>query len=141
MKEIKKSTKRKQICFYAPYCWPIQTKTNLFLRALLLPQSQYDRLQRVLNAAARVVCLIPKFDPITPVLIGLHWLPVRYRVIFKILLLVCKALHANVPPYISDLLTLFASTKLWKQQKHRFRYPVSRTAAEGKQKKASRRKR
>ena len=40
-----------------------------------LPQSQYDRLQRVLNAAARVVCLIPKFDHITPVLIGLHWLP------------------------------------------------------------------
>jgi hypothetical protein len=29
----------------------------------------------------------------------------------------------------------------WKQQKHRFRYPVSRTAAEGKQKKASKRKR
>ena len=70
-----------------------------------LPQSQYDRLQRVLNAAARVFCLIPKFDHITPVLIGLHWLPVRYRVIFKILLLVYKALHANVPPYISDLLT------------------------------------
>ena len=70
-----------------------------------LPQSQYDRLQRVLNVAARVVCLIPKFDHITPVLIGLHWLPVRYRAIFKILLLVYKALHANVPPYISDLLT------------------------------------
>ena len=34
-----------------------------------------------------------------------HWLPVQYRVIFKILLLVYKALHANVPPYISDLLT------------------------------------
>ena len=69
-----------------------------------LPQSQYDRLQRVLNAAARVVCLIPKFDHITPILIRLHWLPVRYRVIFKILLLVYKALHANAPPYISDLL-------------------------------------
>ena len=52
-----------------------------------------------------MVCLIPKFDHITPVLIGLHWLPVRYRVIFKILLLVYKALHANAPPYISDLLT------------------------------------
>ena len=69
-----------------------------------LPQSQYDKLQRVLNAAALVVCLMPKFDHITPVLIGLHWLPVRYRVIFKILLLVYKALHANAPPYISDLL-------------------------------------
>jgi hypothetical protein len=30
---------------------------------------------------------------------------------------------------------LFASKKLWKQQKHRFRYPVSRTATEEKYKK------
>ena len=69
-----------------------------------LPQYQYDRLQRVLNAAARVVCLVPKFDHITPVLSRLHWLPVRYRVTFKILLLVYKALHVKAPPYISGLL-------------------------------------
>ncbi|CAH3173870.1 unnamed protein product, partial [Porites evermanni] len=40
-----------------------------------LPQNQYDRLQKVLNAAARVTCLIPKFAHITPVLRELHWLP------------------------------------------------------------------
>ncbi|CAH3146341.1 unnamed protein product, partial [Porites evermanni] len=40
-----------------------------------LPQYQYDRLQKVLNAAARVTCLIPKFAHITPVLRELHWLP------------------------------------------------------------------
>ena len=43
-----------------------------------LPQYQYDRLQRVLNGAARVVCLVPKFDHITPVLRRLHWLPVQF---------------------------------------------------------------
>ena len=69
-----------------------------------LPQYQYDRLQRVLNAAARVVCLVPKFDHITPVIRRLHWLPVRYRVMFKILLLVHKALHVKAPSYISSLL-------------------------------------
>ena len=40
-----------------------------------LPQYQYDRLLKVLNAAARVTCLIPKFSHITPVLrelIGCH---------------------------------------------------------------------
>ena len=42
-------------------------------------QFQYDRLQRALNAAARVVCLVPKFDHITPVLRRLHWRPVHYR--------------------------------------------------------------
>ena len=47
-----------------------------YCNALLykLPQYQYDRLQKVLNAAARVTYLIPKFAHITPVL---HWLPVK----------------------------------------------------------------
>ena len=53
-----------------------------------LPQYQYDRLQKVLNAAAWVRCLIPKFIHITPVLRELHCLPVKFRVEFKIALLV-----------------------------------------------------
>ncbi len=69
-----------------------------------IPKYQLNRLQKVLNAAARVVCLIPKFDHITPTLMRLHWLPVKYRVIFKIVLLV-KALHGLAPKYICDMLT------------------------------------
>ena len=59
-----------------------------YCNALLykLPQYQYDRLQKVLNAAARVTCLIPKFAHITPVLRELHWLPLKFRVEFKIAL-------------------------------------------------------
>ena len=69
-----------------------------------LPQYQYDRLQRVLNATERVVCLVPKFDHITPVLRRLQWLSFRYRLMFKILLLVYKALHIKAPSYIFSLL-------------------------------------
>ena len=36
----------------------------------------------------------------------LHWLPVRARIHFKILLLVFKAIHGLAPPYISDLVTV-----------------------------------
>ena len=60
-----------------------------YCNALLykLPQNyQYDRLQKFLNAAARVTCLIPKFAHITPVLRELHWLPVKFGVEFKIAL-------------------------------------------------------
>ena len=46
----------------------------------------------------------PKFDHIIPVLRRLHWFPICYRVMFKILLLVYKALHAKAPSYISGLL-------------------------------------
>ncbi len=37
-----------------------------------IPKYQLNRLQKVLNAAARVVCLVPKFDHITPTLMRLH---------------------------------------------------------------------
>ena len=47
-----------------------------------LSQYQYDRLQKVLNAAARVTCLIPKFAHITPEHRELHWLPVKFKVEF-----------------------------------------------------------
>ena len=60
-----------------------------YCNALLfgLPKYQLDRLQKVQNAAARVIFQIPKFDHITPALIDLHWLPVTFRVQFKLLLL------------------------------------------------------
>ena len=78
-----------------------------YCNALLfgLPKYQLDRLQKVQNAAARVVFQIAKFDHITPALIDLHWLPVTFRVQFKLLLLVYKSLHNQGPPYIKDLLS------------------------------------
>ncbi|KAK3730942.1 hypothetical protein QZH41_008835, partial [Actinostola sp. cb2023] len=71
-----------------------------------LPQYQFDRLQRVLNAVARVTCLIPKYPHISPVLAQLHWLPVRYRVTYKIALIVFKALNGLTPKYVADMLTV-----------------------------------
>ena len=68
-----------------------------------IPKYQLNRLKKVLNATARVVCLVPKFDHITPTLMRLHWLPVKYRVIFKVVLLVYKALHGLAPKYIRDM--------------------------------------
>ena len=71
-----------------------------------LPHYQYDRLQKVLNAAARATCLIPKFAHITPVLRELLWLPVKFRVEFKIALLVYKALNGMAPQYLSEQLVV-----------------------------------
>ena len=60
----------------------------------------------VQNAAARVIFQIAKFDHITPALINLHWLPVTFRVQFKLLLFVYKSLHNQSPSYITDLLSV-----------------------------------
>ena len=84
-----------------------------YCNALLykLPQYQYDRLQKVLNAAARVTCLIAKFAHITPVLREPHWLPVKFRVEFKIALLVFKTLNGLAPQYLSELLVVKPRTR------------------------------
>jgi hypothetical protein len=63
-----------------------------------------SQLQRCQNNAARVVTLTRKYNHITPVLFDLHWLPVRYRITFKILLLTYKSLNGLSPAYLSDLL-------------------------------------
>jgi len=47
---------------------------------------------------------LKRSDHITPTLAALHWLPVSFRIDFKILLLVFKVLNGQAPAYISDLL-------------------------------------
>lgn len=65
--------------------------------------SQITRLQLVQNAAARLIHKCCKYDHITLILKSLHWLPVRQRIDFKILLFVFKSLHNLVPVYLSEL--------------------------------------
>ena len=77
-----------------------------------LPQHLISRLQSIQNTVARVVTRTRKFDHITPILKQLHWLPVRYRIVFIILLLVYKALNGTGPSYISELLKYHTSE--WK---------------------------
>ena len=69
-----------------------------------LPAYQLAKLQVLQNTAARVVSLTRKYDHITPVLESLHWLPVKFRIVFKVLLLAYKALNGMAPPYLSDML-------------------------------------
>ena len=47
-----------------------------------LPKHLIDRLQLGQNSAASLVSASRKHDHITPILRRLHWLPVRYRILF-----------------------------------------------------------
>ena len=53
-----------------------------------LPDSQIVNLQRVQNTCARLICNLPKFAHVTPLLTLLHWLPIRQRIEFKMLMIV-----------------------------------------------------
>ena len=69
-----------------------------------MPAIHVNRLQRVQNAAARLLTNTPRYSHITPVMINLHWLPVKFRIIFKVNLLTFKALHGLAPAYLSDIM-------------------------------------
>ncbi len=58
----------------------------------------------VQNAAAHLLTGTRKREHITPNLVHLHWPPVHFRIDFKILILVFKALHGLAPTYLSDLI-------------------------------------
>ena len=62
------------------------------------------KLQSVQNAAAKLVCGLNRWDHVEPPLQDLHWLPVRFRIQFKVLLLVYKSLNGKGPAYLKELL-------------------------------------
>ena len=49
-------------------------------------------------------------------LASLHWLPVKFRIEFKILLLSYKALNGQAPRYLQDLITLYAPNRALRSQ-------------------------
>ena len=66
-----------------------------------LPARQLNRLQSVLNAAARLIHSARKFDHITPLLRDLHWLRVPERITFRLAVLVFRCQHGSAPPYLA----------------------------------------
>ncbi len=63
------------------------------------------QLKLIQNTAARILTRTRKSEHITPVLRSLHWLPVTFRIDFKVILLVYKSLNGLGPKYIADMLT------------------------------------
>ena len=96
-----------------------------------LPVTELDKLQRVQNVAARFISRTPKSHHITPVLQQPHWLPVKDRISFK-LLLTFKALHGLAPVYISELIKPYnPSRSLRSSTLNYLSVPKSNTATYG----------
>ena len=76
-----------------------------------LPDSHTSKLQRIPNSTARLVTRTRFHDHITPILQNLHWLPVRYCIMYKILILTYKCIHGLAPLYLQELIQEYKPTR------------------------------
>ena len=76
-----------------------------------LPADQVNRLQRVQNCAARLVLKKNKREHVTPLLIQLHWLPVNFRIQFKLAVFAYRFFDNSLPSYLSAALTAYQPSR------------------------------
>ena len=68
-----------------------------------LPLYLQRRLQSVLNAAARLVFRLSRYDHVSDALATLHWLRLPQRVDFKVAVMTFRVLHGLAPSYLNDV--------------------------------------
>ena len=76
---------------------------GLLIGISLHPQRNLQNIQRT---SARMITKRWKFDSITSQLIELHWLPIKQRIDYKVLMLVYKALHNQAPSDITNMIQI-----------------------------------
>ena len=89
-----------------------------YCNALLygLPASVTNKMQRLQNTCARMITRTRRSDHITPVLIKLHWLPVRRRIEYKMLSHTYRAINRQAPQYLCDMLSLYQPARALRSQ-------------------------
>ena len=76
-----------------------------------IPSEHLARLQRVQNNAARLVLKKRKRDHVSPLLKELHWLPISYRIQFKLATMAFRHFENSLPPYLSQSLTIYQTSR------------------------------
>ena len=94
----------------------LQDWTTVILYYWAVPHITLKSLQLIQNAAARVLMRTNRRDHVSPVLAYFHWLPVKFRIEFKILLLTYKALNDRAPSYLKDLIVRYFPNRALRSQ-------------------------
>jgi len=75
-----------------------------------LPQATLEPLQRVQNAAVRLIFQLGRREHVTPSLCQLHWLPIRWRIQFKLCTIMHSVHTGRCPAYLADCVQTVASS-------------------------------
>ena len=69
---------------------------------MIVAATDLSKLQRVQNASVRLMCSLPRHEHVTSSFIRLHWLPIKFRINFKIAMLCFKCIHGHAPNYLKS---------------------------------------
>ncbi len=73
-----------------------------FSQAIIHTDNQTARLQRLQHSAARLDTRTRTRESITPILNDLHWLQIRARIDFNMLVLTYQCIHGIAPVYLQE---------------------------------------
>ena len=77
-----------------------------------MSKENFQKLQAVQNHCARLVKKAPKRSSATSLLKELHWLPINFRVSYKVALFVFKCLNdESFPSYLKDLIIIYSPSR------------------------------
>ena len=86
-----------------------QQLSKVHIDSLAVGDAQVSPVQSVKNLGTWIdsnMCLrIPRFYHISPILRKLHWLPVEFRIQFKIIIITFKVIHGQAPVYLQELIS------------------------------------
>ena len=68
--------------------------------------SDIKRLQKLMNASVRFIYGLRKSERITKYMEKCHFLPVKYRILYKLCITVFKILHGLAPEYLVDMVSI-----------------------------------
>ena len=108
----------RKVAYIRPYLTQNATETLVnslitsrldYVNALLfgLPDTSMNKLQLLQNSTVKLIFKKKKTDHVTPLLKSLHWLPIDFRVQYKINLLTYKTLHKKAPKYLENIITSY----------------------------------
>ena len=98
-----------------------------------LPQSLLESLQKVQNCAARLIFKSRRSDHVTPLLMQLHWLPVSYRIQYKLSVLCYQIIRSFAPLYLSDLTKIYVPSRSLRSSadERTFKIPLTKKKYQG----------
>ena len=87
-------------------------------------KSSVARLQVIQNRAARLVAMSRNREHVTPIRKHLHWLPIDYRIKYKILLTCFNCVHKTAPSYLCELIRMYEPSRYLRSgKKHLLHVP------------------